>query len=157
MLFCFRLATLFLLGILLFPVGRIDGFDLFVEQLGLILEFQNLSVHLVDQTVSLLAAHIEESYVVLIGIDLAFQLFVTTEQAGALIVNSLIAMLGNILQIVLEIVEFAAGHRDIELLIQAVQNVVVLFVNFILVSESQKVNFRFSIQNINHLRWVGVG
>ena len=58
----------------------VDGFDLLLDEVHVILEFLHLPVHLVNETVAFLGGGIQETEVVLIGLYLLLEGLVLTEQ-----------------------------------------------------------------------------
>ena len=92
----------------------------------------HLAVHLVDEAVALLRACVEESEVVLVGLNLLLELLEAASQASALVVESLFATLCHILDVSLEVVQTAALCRDVQLLVDAVEHFVISLVELVL-------------------------
>lgn len=97
----------FALGFIVFISSASIAFDFLLYHFEVSLEFLNLTVHFFYQAVALLASRIEETEVVLVGSNLAAQLVVAAQEFATLIVECIAAFLGNILQVVLEVVEVA--------------------------------------------------
>ena len=131
----FLTFSLFLCGVL-----GVDGLDLVAYQLHFVLEFLDLAVHLVDERVALLGRGVQETEVVLVGLHLALQLFVLAHQTGTLIVEGVLATLGYLLEVVLELAETALGYGDVEVFIELVEDGVVLFVEFVFLLEGYVAN-----------------
>ena len=104
----------------------VDGLYLLPNELCLVLDFLHLAVHLVDKAVALLAACVEETEIVLVGLHLLLQLLVASHQPCALIVKSLLATFGNLLQVAPEVVQTSSGIGDVHFAEQLVYDVAVI-------------------------------
>ncbi len=104
----------FALGLLYLFVLGINSLDLLLYHFEVSLELLYLAVHFLYEAVALLAGSIEETEVVLVGGNLAAQLVVAAQEFATLIVQGIATLLGNILQVVLEVVEVALGVADVQ-------------------------------------------
>ena len=100
----------------------IDGLDLLLDEVHVVLEFLHLAVHLVDEAAALLRTGIEEAQVVFVGLDFLLECLVLTEQTGALCVKGILATFSHLLEVVLEFVEAAFGDSNIEVFIEFVKD-----------------------------------
>ena len=110
----------------------INCLNLLANQVHIVLQLLYLAVHLVDKTVTLLRTCIKESQVVLVGLNLLLKCLVLMEQACALVVESILAALSHILQVLLEVVKTALGSADVQILIELVEDGMILLVYIIL-------------------------
>ena len=118
---------LFLLGI--------NSLDFLLYHFEVSLEFLNLAIHFFYQVVSLLAGCIEETEVVLVSSDFIAQLVVAAQEFATLITECIAAFLGNILQVVFEVVKVALGIGGVKLLVGCIDSLMILFVDLVFLFE----------------------
>ena len=114
---------LFLLGI--------NSLDFLLYHFEVSLEFLNLTVHFFYQTIALFAGCVEETKVVLVSSDFIAQLVVAAQEFATLIAECIDAFLGNILQVVLEVVKVALGIGGVKFLIGSIDSLMILFVDLV--------------------------
>ena len=125
----------FALGVLhLFLLG-INSLDFLLYHFEVSLEFLNLTVHFFYQTIALLAGRIEETEVVLVGSNLAAQLVVAAQEFATLIAECIAAFLGNILQVVLAVVEVALCVGGMKFLVGCIDSLMILFIDLVFLFE----------------------
>ena len=105
--------------VLIFVLG-IDGLDFLLDQLHVVLELLNLSVHLLNKAVAFLAAGSKEAKVVLVSMNFLLQVLILAQQTLALIGQCVLATLGHLFQVILELVQAFLSYRDIQFLIELV-------------------------------------
>ena len=98
------------------------------------MSFLNLTVHFFYQAVALLAGRIEETEVVLVGSNLAAQLVVAAQEFATLIAECIAAFFGNILEVVLEVVEVALGIGGVKFL-GCIDSLMILFIDLVFLFE----------------------
>ena len=118
----------------------VDSLYLVFDKCNLVLQLLHLPVHLVDKAIALLAACIEESEIVLVCLHLALELFVLSHQACTFVVESVAALFGGGLDLVLEIVETLACNAHMELVVELVENGMILVIHFVLILERHMTN-----------------
>ena len=67
----------------------IDGLDLLLDEVHVVLELLHLTVHLIDEAAALLRTGIQEAEVVLVGLNLLFEGLILAEQTGTLCVEGI--------------------------------------------------------------------
>ena len=89
-------------------VLSVNSLNLLFDKFHVVAELLYLAVHLFHQTVTLLAACVEEAEVVLISLNLLLELLKTANQTATLVVESILTTLGHVLKVVLEVVQATA-------------------------------------------------
>lgn len=125
----------FALGVLYLFLLGINSLDFLLYHFEVSLEFLNLTVHFFYQTIALLAGRIEETEVVLVGSNLAAQLVVAAQEFATLIAECIAAFLGNILQVVLEVVEVALCVGGMKFLVGCIDSLMILFIDLVFLFE----------------------
>ena len=122
-------------GTLLLLVLSVDGLDLFTDKVHVVLQLLYLTVHLVNKRVAFLGTGIEESQVILVGLNLLLDSLILTEETGALVVKGILSTLSHLLQVLLEVVKTTLGNADIQFLVELIKNCVVLFIELVFLAE----------------------
>ena len=110
----------------------VDSLYLLLHFVHIILELLDTAVHFVNETVAFLRADTQETEVVLIGVNLLFELFEAAHQTTTLVIKSVNTTVSYLFQVVTEIIYTLARCRYVKVFVQLIEYLMILLIQLIL-------------------------